>query len=214
MQTNKLPVNSANIRLPAAMKRTEDAAMRLNLSKKEMLQLQLLVEETLGMVCAMTEDFEGAFWLEYEGRTCRVCLEVETHMSLERKEMLLALSSSGKNASRKGFMGKIADMMENGLLFYDNVGALQAQYGLQINAAESGYTGAGGEMISYPVWTLSSYKEELSQKTEGSSPSEEAWDELEKSIVAKLSDDVTVGVKNRKAEFIIEKTFKRRVKNG
>lgn len=214
MQTNKLPVKSTDIRLPAAMKITEDAAMRLNLSKKETLQLQLLVEETLGMVRALTEDFEGAFWLDYEGRTCRVCLEVETNMSLERKEMLLALSSTGENASRKGFMGRIADLMENGLLFYDDVGAMQARYGLQMNLSESGYAGTGGEMISFPVWTLSSYREKLSQETKNAPSSNEAWDELEKSIVAKLSDDVIVGVKNRKAEFTIEKTFKRRTQNG
>ena len=139
MQTNKLQVNNANIRLPAAMKITEDAAMRLNLSRKETLQLQLLVEETLGMVCAMTDGFEGSFWLEYEERTCHVCLEVETHMDLDRKEMLLALSSTGKNASRKGFMGRIADLMENGLLFYDDVGAKQARYGIQMNSMEAGF---------------------------------------------------------------------------
>lgn len=36
---------------------------------------------------------------------------------------------------------------------------------------------------------------------------EEAWDELEKSIVAKLADDVQVGIRSGKVELVIRKRF-------
>ena len=35
----------------------------------------------------------------------------------------------------------------------------------------------------------------------------EAWDELEKSVIASAADDVIVGVKGRKADIIIVKKF-------
>ena len=204
MQTNKLLVRNTDIRLPAAMKITDDVAIRLELSRKDWLHLQLLVEETLGMVRAMTDGFEGKFWLEYEGRICYICLEVETSMDLDRKDQLIALSTSGKNASRKGCMGKIADIIENSLLFYDNVGVLQMQYGTQVIPMEPTGAGFGEEAMVVPVWSLNDYKQNLApeeEKTENS----EAWDELEKSIVAKLSDDVIVGIKKNKASFTIVK---------
>ena len=206
MQTNKLPVKNTNIRLPAAMKITDDVAMRLGLSRKEWLHLQLLVEETLGMVRAMTDGFEGKFWLEYEGRICYICLEVETDMDRERKDQLISLSTSGENASRKGFMGKIADMIENSLLFYDDVGKMQAKYGVQEVPTELNAVGIGEEAMIIPVWSLNGYRQNLApeeEKTENG----EAWDELEKSIVAKSSDDVIVGIKKNKASFTIVKNF-------
>ena len=206
MQTNKLPVCNTNIRLPAAMKITDDVAMRLGLSRKDWLHLQLLVEETLGMVRAMTDGFEGKFWLEYEGRICYICLEVETSMDLDRKDQLIALSTSGKNASRKGFMGKVADIIENSLLFYDDVGLLQAKYGAQAVPMEAVGAGFGEAAMIVPVWSLNEYKQNLAPEEEKAENSE-AWDELEKSIVAKLSDDVIVGIKKNKASFTIVKNF-------
>ena len=206
MQTNKLPVCNTNIRLPAAMKITDDVAMRLGLFRKDWLHLQLLVEETLGMVRAMTDGFEGKFWLEYEGRICYICLEVETSMDLDRKDQLIALSTSGKNASRKGFMGKIADIIENSLLFYDDVGLLQAKYGTQAVPIEPVGAGFGEEAMIVPVWSLNEYRQNLAPEEERAENSE-AWDELEKSIVAKLSDDVIVGIKKNKASFTIVKKF-------
>ena len=40
------------------------------------------------------------------------------------------------------------------------------------------------------------------------SESQEAWDELEKSIVGSLSDDVQIGIKGDKVQMIIFKSFK------
>ena len=55
------------------------------------------------------------------------------------------------------------------------------------------------------AWSLLSYKEDV----DGSSgeDKDEAWDELEKSIIAKLADDVIVGVLNGKADITVKKSF-------
>ena len=45
----------------------------------------------------------------------------------------------------------------------------------------------------------------MSHKQENSE--NEKWDELEKSIVAKLADDVIVGVRGKNVEIVIKKEF-------
>ena len=51
-------------------------------------------------------------------------------------------------------------------------------------------------------WTLSRYKD-------AQRDNEEPWDELEKSIIANLADDVTVAVKGNNVEIVITKDFKK-----
>ena len=50
------------------------------------------------------------------------------------------------------------------------------------------------------TWTLNRYKDSVRD-------SEESWDELEKSIIANLADDVAVSVKGNKVEILITKNF-------
>ena len=35
----------------------------------------------------------------------------------------------------------------------------------------------------------------------------EAWDELEKSVIAKIADDVIVGLKGKRVDIIVKKSF-------
>ena len=206
MQSNKIRVASSNIKLATAQKIVEDMAFRLGLSHKDSIRLQLLAEETLGMACVLTDGFEGQFWIEGEGKTCHICLEVETKMDLSKKEALLAASSSGQNASRQGFMGKIADMIENALLDYDYVNKVQTEYCGPVTSMDYLGVDPGMEMDVVPMWSLHSYKDALNEKKE-TPEVDRAWDELEKSIVASLSDDVLVGVAGDKATLTILKKF-------
>jgi hypothetical protein len=50
-------------------------------------------------------------------------------------------------------------------------------------------------------WSLNKYRNVVKKENV------EDWDELEKSIIANIADDVIVGVKGRKATFIIVKKF-------
>ena len=52
------------------------------------------------------------------------------------------------------------------------------------------------------AWSLSSYKECAGGNKDG-----EEWDELEKSIIANLADDVIVGVIGKNVDIIIKKKF-------
>ena len=49
-------------------------------------------------------------------------------------------------------------------------------------------------------WSLAQYRNSLQSLKGENDEAENAWDELEKSVVASLADDVTVGVKKEQVE--------------
>ncbi len=179
------------------------------LTGKKAMHMRLLVEETLGMVRAMAGVYRAVFWIEEENGTYRICLTMKTDMNAEKKAELLSVSKSGKNAAVKGFMGKIGEIIENGLLNYDHVMELQQEYGGgAVNYAYMGIGGqTGGMMETSLYWTLQDYRTALYDAEEENGGAAEAMDELEKSIVASLADDVIVGVKKDKVDITIVKSF-------
>ena len=46
------------------------------------------------------------------------------------------------------------------------------------------------------AWSLSRYKTSVTEDRDTKKEAEEAWDELEKSIIANIADDVIVGIKD------------------
>ena len=55
------------------------------------------------------------------------------------------------------------------------------------------------------TWSMQKYQRGLESMKQDNVEPEEAWDELEKSIVANIADDVLVGIKNNTVELIIKK---------
>ena len=100
--SDKFTVNSDAGRMAAARYATENFAWQIRLDKREMLRLDLLVEETLGMVKAMLEDFYGQIWFVADGKDCEIHLEATADVDADRKEELLSVSSTGRNAAAKG----------------------------------------------------------------------------------------------------------------
>ena len=109
-------------------------------------------------------------------------------MDFDKEKKLLSASTSGKNEAAKGIMGRIR-------VFFDPM------YWADMPAPAD--VGASGPVFS---WSISSYrqtvKKNLEQEQEGAA---EAWDELEKSVVSNLADDVKVSIQGRNVEMIIFK---------
>ena len=136
------------------------------------------------------------FWLENDGNKYELHVELSVDsLSKEEKKSLIAVSSNNKNAAAVGFMGKIREIAENMLLFSEDPDRLlmSFQYLGEYNM---------NDYYSYS-WTLDQYI----VQNENSPKKGEEWDELEKSIVAKLADDVIVGVRGKKVDIIIKKEF-------
>ena len=118
-------------------------------------------------------------------------------MNSEKRDSLLAASSTGKNESAKGLMGRLRDFFDRGA---DE----------DIAAAHSSLLLPGVmEQSSLPTldweWSMTRYQNALSSQMQTSAAAREAWDELEKSVVAHVADDVRVSIRGRQVEMIIVK---------
>ena len=201
IRTEELYIDNTDEKATAAIAVADEFIKSLVLDKKQAMHIRLLAEETIGMVRAMTVNFEAYFWLEKENDEYRVKLNVRTDMSKEKKEELLSLSTSGENVAVKGFMGKIREMIENSLLDFDSALSLQQKFG-----GNSGYSyvGMGTLEDDTPLlWSLNSYKESLQDECDGDTEEEGKWDELERSIVASLAKEVTIGIRNNIVDMTI-----------
>lgn len=208
MQTDKIMVYSNGTGMEAALKETERFAKYQELDHKSSLRLRLLAEETLGMVKAIAGAFNAKFWLEKEGEECRIHLDADTYMDDEKARELIALSSSGKNEANKGFMGMIKNLILSAYKSLDQVNTEPMDYGgSTVMFGTPGMREVDAlSNISFE-WSYMQYREDLQESKDENAAAEEAWDELEKSIVANIADDVKVSVKGDIVEMVISKTF-------
>lgn len=208
MISDKFMVNSDDGRMAAARYATENFAWQAKLDKRSALRLSLLVEETLGMMKAMVDDFYGRLWFSGDEKACEIHLEATANMDTDRRQELLSISSTGKNAASKGFMAMLGEVISRAVHSYGH--AVDEAYGS--GAISYGYLTSGGmgtpnvyDMT--PVWTLQQYKTNLEKGRLSGDQLEAAVEDLEKSIVANLADDVVVGIKGDRIELVITKRF-------
>lgn len=210
MQTDKIRVASDGSGREQALQEAEKYAQYVGLDRKMGLQLRLLTEETLGMVAAIAEEFDADFWIENtETGVCRLHLIAKTDMSYAKKKDLVGVSTSGKNEAAKGFMGRIRELIENVLIYEDDAMdpmaarfATNPAYFATMGMYEPGLMEADSMLY---LWSLEQYRQAIAENQENSQEDQEAWDELEKSIVANIADDVRVSVSGKTVELIIEK---------
>ena len=129
-------------------------------------------------------------------------------MDAERRRELLAMAKSGKNARARTFMGKIRDMLESCMCSYEEAEQEELAAGIVMPFGEMGCMDpmAFGAGFAGDVWSMQKMRDEAEQAG-GEPKAEEVKDELEKSIVARLADDIRVGIRGDKAEVVIEKVF-------
>ncbi len=117
------------------------------------------------------------------------------------------MSSTKKNELAKGVMGKIRDVIELALM-EDDLSDNLTDYDILMmgmNNAAIDPASATNPIAGYQIWSLMEYRDLVKQKKEAY---EAEWDELEKSIIANLADDVRVGIRDRKVNMEIFKKFK------
>ena len=200
MRTNVIPVASDLSARADALYEAERFSAYNGLTGKDAMHVRLLTEETISMVDGIMKGFHGGLWLESEptstGILCRICVEADVNVNEGQEEKLLDIATSKKNEESVGILGKIRQIFRWTLQQTDSeasvmTGAVSPWYalGIQQNASAQAY------------WSLQQY----SQRVQEEQPDSEAWDELEKSIIAKLADEVKVGIRSERAEVIIEK---------
>ncbi len=198
MKTDVIVVSSKGAQMEKALNQVDKIAAYKELPKKDALHLRLLAEEMMAMVRSITGETQGKFWIEDQDGVYELHLLAATRMTSTKREKLLSASTSGKNESARGLMGKLRDFFERG-----------ADEDI---AAYSGPLVMPGmfEHSSTPTldweWSMTQYERAVSygvgQKDEKAL---QAWDELEKSVVAHVADDVKVSIRNQQVEMTIVK---------
>ena len=199
MKSNVCKIEKGTRDLDAILKESEKVAAYNDLTHKQALQLRLLCEEIDGMLPNIIDDFEGDIWFEFEGGVCKVNISIEIpKFNSGKKNELIGIAKNKKNAAAVGISGKIRNAIENFFLDEDTMEAIDAS--AMAPCLESGCY----QNISYSyVWTLASYKNAVKKEEQA-----EDWDELEKSVIASVADDIVVGIKGNKADIVILKNFK------
>lgn len=202
-------LNNEGIGTAEALKTVDNYCNCQDYCKKETLQTRLLAEELLGMMKGIIggkEKFEADFWIEGAGKQCELHVAARTRIDSETREELLAVSNSGENIAARGVMGKIRQVVEGCLNGFEEANQFSAAGGALMYPHAGIYSGAMGCMVPVQIWSLQDYIDTVEKTKETDS---EPWDELEKSIVAKLADDVLVGVQNKKVKIIVKKNFEK-----
>lgn len=190
MKSNIIKINRETQNLENILLETKKVSEYAGLDTKQSLRNRLIAEEFIGMLKELAVDFQGEFYIEQQELSFKFVSQISINesMDMQKKKKFIELSSTRKNAV-KGVMGKIRDVLEN--MLYPESAAYSSNfvaYQLE-NAALLG-----------DYWTLSKYKDSVKD-------SDEPWDELEKSIIANIADDVVVAVKGKKVEIVISKKY-------
>ena len=191
MKSDVIKISKDNDNLNKVLLEMQKTAEYANLNAKQTIRTRLIAEEFVGMLKELSQDFDGDFWIEHENLsfTFVAQLYINEMMDMQTKRGFINISSDKKNAAAKGIMGKIRDIVEN-MLYPEHAMYSASFIAYQLETA----------VLLNDQWTLNRYKDAQRDKAE-------PWDELEKSIIANLADDVIVSVKGNKVEIAIMKNF-------
>ena len=191
MKSSIIAISKDTDNLNKILFETKKSSAYAQLDAKQTLRTQLIAEELVGMLKELSGDFEGDFWIEVEDRDFEFITQIKINENMDKqtKRKFIDISTDKKNAAANTIMGKIRDVVEN-MLYPENAEYSSNFIAYQLETA----------VLLNDQWTLARYKD--SQKE-----TDEPWDELEKSIIANLADDVAVAVKGKNVEIVISKDF-------
>lgn len=202
MRSDIIAITNDGKGMAEALHQAEATAIFKGLSPRASIQLRLLTEEMTGMFRALTGEQEAEFWIEDKNMLFTLHLSAPTRMTEIKREQLLAASTSGENAAAKGFMGKLRDLFARALEPIDDSVSDSMPGGWY-----SSDVGSGGvpslQGVAAERWSMNQFRRSVT----GAANHVEEWDELEKSVVAKVADEVEVAIYRDKVELIIYKTF-------
>ena len=198
MKSNVCKIENGIKDLEAIFRESEKVAVYNELTHKQALQLRLICEEIDGMLPKIVDGFDGDLWIEFEKGVCKVNVSIAfDHITGSKREELIKVAKNQKNAAAVGIAGKIRAAIENFFLDEENICALESSADMFHMA--TGFS--DGVDYSY-LWSLEQYRSNVAK---GDKP--ENQDELEKSVIASVADDVVIGIKGKQADIVITKRF-------
>ncbi len=202
--TEKVKITNSGSGMPEALNMTEKAAGLLHLDGKERLRARLLAEETLSMIRTVAGDFSADFWIELEERTFTLHVSAKSELDYSQEKALISASTTGKNSAKLGIMDKIRGMIEAGLYGIEESFRIQSEYGTGMLPYGAIGIPDDGMADAVYAWSMEQYKHDVEA---GKDNEPELFEELEKSIIANLANDVKVGINKNSIEIEIVKKF-------
>ena len=196
MRTDSYIIKGTDEDIAEIHKVIEKVAAFNDLPEKDMMKLQLLSEELIGMEKGLLGFTQGEFSIENTGNNYRLCLHADMNVDLDTQERFVNMSKNQKNDAYKGFMGKIRLIADT--FTYTPTG--EEMLGYEAYALSESYSPYFSPADYDMTWAFSKYKEDLDDKAP-------IWDELEHSVIASLSDDLIVASRNKSIDVIVVKNF-------
>lgn len=197
-----MTVSSLDDSMEKAINATAKLGTDCGLEKRNALRLRLLSEEMFGMMRGLVGDVEASFWVWQDHRNFALHLQAYVTMNLELRRKLLSVSSSGRNDAARSFTGRIREMLYVATLRSEADGGYRDPGIMGMGM----YSRGGGKKSGY-TWSMRKYKSGIEKNKDNSYEADEAWDQLEKSIVAKVADEVRIRMDGPSVEIIIYKKF-------
>ena len=205
MKTDVIGIRPSGEGMTEALRQTELAAAYRGLGHKESLRLRLLGEEMMSMLRTIVGEGHSSFWVEAEGTKFSLHLVMGTRMNADMREELLKTSTTGRNAAATGFMGRVRDIFTQ-LSEPDGEGISPVEYGfsyVDVTSFDDASLGVTTHGMTYG-WSMKAYKSAVAEHRE---EEQDKWDELEKSITARLADEIRIFIRGNAVELVIEKAF-------
>ncbi|WP_455502281.1 hypothetical protein [Gemmiger sp.] len=198
MKSEKCKLNGTPACAEIALNETERFAHVCGLPPKKALHLRLLAEEMLGMMNGLLSVRDGEFWVEQGKEGYEIHAQARTkNLTESAAARLMEASTSGENDCYKGVSGKICraldwlitrqpDEDDDPVVFdaHSQKVLMEDPYAQKMSEALA----ASGTV----QWSFSQYI-----ASENPDLKAEQWDELERSVLSNLADDIRIGVRDR-----------------
>ena len=196
MRSDIVQVNANGTGVEEALAQAEAVAAYKKLPYKDSLKLRLLAEEMMGLLQGLTGEVEAEFYIEDQDGEYRLHLNTVTEMDAEKRLRLRETSNSGKTASATGILGKLRNLFECACEPVDT--DVPPFYTLGIVDA-----GMDPGAMTTTAWSLARYRDAVREDDSR----RDAWDELERSVIANAADEIRIGIKGRRVEMTVIKKF-------
>ncbi|MCR5407436.1 MAG: mechanosensitive ion channel family protein [Lachnospiraceae bacterium] len=115
VRTDTVNIVPGSGHIELALETVRGFAMRQRLSERATMQLELMTEETIGIIGNIVDKATAKLWVEGSGVKYRIHISFASSFGTEVYKRLISLSSSGKNEAVKSFAGKIWEKMLAGI---------------------------------------------------------------------------------------------------
>lgn len=182
------PIEGNSWDVERALNEVDGFSRQMGLGARQSEHLRLIGEELLGMVGGMLDVEYGRFWIETEGNQYSINLSAKSIIGIRAKAIL---ESAGKNTEYKGITGLLKKAVDDMAGMFRDSGA-GYDFSEQIDAALAGTEVTSDEAL---LWSLTKYTEAVERDDKA-----DDWDELELSVLKKISKDIIVSYRNDRVD--------------